>query len=260
MMQTGQSDKHADKIVLFRGTIEMRKMMTRDFTVVDLETTGLNATRDRIIEIGALKIRNGEVADSFSQLVNPERMISSVITEVTGIDDDMVRDADTIQCVLPKFLEFAGDDVLLGHNLQFDYSFLKQNAVNLSFHFERMGVDTLKIARARLKELPSRSLEDLCRYYGIEDKNHHRALNDVTVTWALYRILEERFAQEHPELFVPNPMTFAVKRQSAVTPRQAAYLHALAKKHKLVLEAEPESLSKSEASRLIDHIILQYGK
>lgn len=240
--------------------IEMRETMIKDFTVVDLETTGLNAARDRIIEIGALKIRNGKIVDSFSELVNPERMISSIITGVTGIDDEMVRQADTIQRILPKFLDFAEEDVLLGHNLQFDYSFLKQNAVNLSLDFERLGVDTLKIARAKLKELPSRSLEDLCRYYGIEDKNHHRAFNDVTVTWALYRILEERFAGEQPELFAPNPMNYGVKRQSAVTPKQTAYLHALAKKHNLVLEAQPESLSKSEASRMIDHIILQYGK
>lgn len=234
--------------------------MTKDFTVVDLETTGLNAARDRIIEIGALKVRSGEVVDSFSELVNPGRMISSVITGVTGITDEMVRDADSIQRVLPRFLEFAGEDVLLGHNLQFDYSFLKQNALNLSLNFERKGVDTLKIARAKLKNLPSRSLEALCRYYGIEDKNHHRALNDVGVTWALYLILEERFAGEQPELFMPIPMTYGAKRQSAVTPRQASYLYALAKKHNLVLEAEPESLSKSEASRMIDYIILQYGK
>lgn len=232
----------------------------RDFTVVDLETTGLRPETDRIIEIGAAKVRDGIVVDTFSTFVDPRRPVPERITELTGITDTMLRGAPDIREALPLFLEFAGEDVLLGHNLMFDFRFLKQNAVNLSLSFERKGVDTLKIARNVLDSLESRRLDFLCTYYGIEDNNHHRALNDVLVTWELYCRLTAQFYEEHPDLFEAKALEYGVRKQSPVTPRQIAYLNALLARHGIMSEVPVESMTKNEASRLIDQILVQYGR
>lgn len=232
----------------------------RDFTVVDLETTGLRSETDRIIEIGAAKVRNGIVVDTFSTFVDPHRPVPERISELTGITDTMLCGAPDIREVMPSFLAFAGEDVLLGHNLMFDFRFLKQNAVNLSLPFERKGVDTLKIARSVLESLESRRLDYLCTYYGIEDNNHHRALNDVLVTWELYRRLREQFYGEHPDLFEAKELQYGARKQSPATQRQIAYLKALLARHGIVAEVPVESMTKNEASRMVDQILSQYGR
>lgn len=231
-----------------------------NFVIVDIETTGLSALGDRIIEIGALKVKDGIVVDQFSELIDPERPVPARITEMTGITNEMVTGKRTIKEVLPDFLEFSEDLVLIGHNLMFDYSFLKQNAVNLSKVFERDGVDTLKIARTFLADLPSRRLDALCEHFGILDENHHRALNDVTVTWELYKILYHQFFNINNGAFQPFSLQYSAKKQSAATPRQVSYLTALLRLHNLSSEIAPEHMTKSEASRMIDQILSEYGR
>lgn len=137
---------------------EKRQEMDKisDYLCVDLETTGLNPKTDKIIEIGAVKVRGGKIADTFQVLVNPCRPLEERITELTGITDDMLFDKPVINEVLPDFLHFAGEDILLGHSVLFDYSFLKKAVVNGKGSFEREGLDTLKIARVYLTELPDR--------------------------------------------------------------------------------------------------------
>ena len=137
------------------------------YVSIDLETTGLNPGRDKIIEIGAVKVLDGERAGTFSSLVNPGRKLEPGITELTGIREEDLRDAPYIEDVLEGVLDFLGDLPLLGHSILFDYSFLKKAAVNAKKTFEKQAVDTLKIARKYLPELESRSLEYLCRYYHI---------------------------------------------------------------------------------------------
>ena len=132
--------------------------MLTTYLSVDIETTGLDPRMDKIIQIGALRVRDGEVTDTFQTYVNPGRKISERITELTGIRDKTVADAPVIGDVLPEFLTFAGEEVLLGHHVIFDYSFLKRAAVNEGYPFERQGMDTLKIARGFLPELERRSL------------------------------------------------------------------------------------------------------
>ena len=111
--------------------------MIKDYVCVDIETTGIRPKWDRIIEIGAVKVRDGKVVDTFSELICPGVPIPSRITQLTGITNEMVTGKSKIEEVLPRFVEFAENDLLLGHNIRFDYSFLKQNAINLNLKFEK---------------------------------------------------------------------------------------------------------------------------
>ena len=121
--------------------------MTNTYVCIDLETTGLNSKRDKIIEIGAVKVEQGKIVAEWETFVNPGRKLEERITELTGIRDEQLADAQVISDLLPALFAFLGDHVLLGHCILFDYSFLKKAAVNEKMRFERQGIDTLKIAR-----------------------------------------------------------------------------------------------------------------
>lgn len=238
--------------------------MTDSFVCIDLETTGLDPKRDRIIEIGAVRVEQGKVTGEWETFVNPERKLEERIVELTGIRDEQLVKAAKIVEVLPELLVFLGDCVLLGHSVLFDFSFLKRAAVNEKMTFERMGIDTLKIARKYLKDLESRSLESLCRYYAIPH-NAHRALEDARATVLLYQKLSEEFyekeeAEGEKSLFHPKPLRYQVKRVTPITIPQKEQLYKLLDKHKLVVDYEIESLTRSEASRKIDRILAEYGR
>ncbi len=232
----------------------------KEYIVVDVETTGLRPKRDRLLEIGAWKVKEGRFTDSFHCLVDPAMKIPERITELTGITDEMVAGQKRIDQVIREFVEFAGELPLVGHHLIFDYAFLKSAAVNHNLSFERKGVDTLKISRQVLAELPSRKLGDLCTYFGIPQERAHRADEDARVTALLYEILKERYQEQAPELFLPVPLEYKMKKQSPITKAQKVYLNDLLKYHTMTLDMQIDSLSKSEASRLIDGIILQHGR
>ena len=168
-------------------------MKIQDFVVLDLETTGLSVKEDQILEIGAVKVEGGEVTGSYETFVNPGRKVPLRITELTGIRDEMIADAPDVETAVRGFLDFCGDLPLLGHNILFDYSFIKQAAVNARLEFEKEAWDTLKIARKALPDLESRSLEALCVYYQIPREHAHRAMDDVLETLALFRKLEVLF-------------------------------------------------------------------
>ena len=140
------------------------------YVSIDLETTGLNPKRDRIIEIGAIRVEQGQIAEEFSTFVDPGRKLEERITELTGIRDEDLADAPQLDEVFPQLLEFMGELPLLGHRILFDYSFLKKAAVDRKITFERSAVDTLQVARKYLPELPHRNLGYLCQYYEIP---HH---------------------------------------------------------------------------------------
>ena len=137
-----------------------------------METTGLNPKRDRIIEIGAIRVEQGQIAEEFSTFVDPGRKLEERITELTGIRDEDLADAPQLDEVFPKLLEFMGELPLLGHSILFDYSFLKKAAVDRKITFERSAVDTLQVARKYLQELPHRNLGYLCQYYEIPHHAH----------------------------------------------------------------------------------------
>lgn len=232
----------------------------REYVCLDLETTGLAPKTDRIIEIGAVKIKDQTVVEEYSTLVNPRTEIPARITELTGITGEMVRDMPCVEGAVSGFLDFCEDLPLLGHNLLFDYSFIKHSAVNMGLDFEKKGADTLKLARLLLPDLPSRSLQNLRLYYGIAQGDAHRALEDAQTTWKLYEKLKAEFQPLRPELFTQTDLIYKVKKQGPITPAQKRYLQDLVKYHRIELKVEPDSLTKNEASRLIDTILGTYGK
>ena len=157
----------------------------KDFVVLDLETTGLTPKTDRILEIGAIKVVDGAVKERYSTFINPQMEIPPRITGLTGITQDMVKNAPLREEAVRKLVEFCRDLPLLGHNILFDYSFVKHDAVNLGLEFEKEALDTLTVARLALPELESRSLEYLCGYFGICRENAHRAMDDAQETLEL---------------------------------------------------------------------------
>jgi DNA polymerase-3 subunit alpha (Gram-positive type) len=234
--------------------------MVDSYVCVDIETSGIRSKWDRIIEIGAVKVVQGKIVDTFSELINPGVPLSPFITQLTGIDDSMVKDCEPIEVILPKFISFSEDYPLLGHNLAFDFAFLKQNAENLNCQFEKNGLDTLKISRKVHKELESRSLEYLCGYYGIADENHHRAFNDASVTSQLYLKLKERFGESNPELFECSELKHKIKKLQPITDKQKKYLTDLCRYHKITMDFDLELLSRNEASKKIDKILTEKGR
>lgn len=161
-----------------------------DYTVLDIETTGLSSLHSEIIEIGALCVRGGKVTDEFSELVKPHRGIPPKITEITGITNEDVENCDTIEDVLPRFLYFAGNDIIVGHNVSFDMRFIYDRALFLGTAFLNDSVDTMKISRKLHKEMKHHRLSDLAERYGIVNENAHRALSDCYTTYKALEIMK----------------------------------------------------------------------
>ncbi len=161
------------------------------YSVLDLETTGFSAKNEKITEVGILKIKNGEVIDEFSCFVNPEKHIPARVTEVTNITDDMVKDAETIDKVFPKILDFIKDTVIVAHNAGFDIGFLKQNARNLGYEFDFTYLDTLSLAKQLYPEYKRYKLEKIAENLGIKVEVAHRALDDVKTTVQVFNKMME---------------------------------------------------------------------
>ena len=158
-----------------------------DFVVFDIETTGLHCQEDKIIEIGAVKLKNGNITDRFSAFVNPEMKLSAQTTELTSIKDSDVENAETIDKVLPKFLEFCGGCVLVAHNATFDVGFIRVNAARLGLPFKPCYVDTLNLCRALYNERKTHSLAAMTKHLNIELLHHHRAVDDAEATAEIMR-------------------------------------------------------------------------
>ena len=153
------------------------------YVVFDIETTGLSKEKEMITEIGAVKVADGKIIDRFSTFVNPQRPISAEITKLTGITDDMVKDAPTIENILPEFLKFCEDTVLVAHNASFDTGFIRIAAERAGLgELHHTIVDTLELARALLPELNKHKLDIVCEHLGVTLNGHHRAVNDAEAT------------------------------------------------------------------------------
>ena len=156
------------------------------YCVLDLETTGFSPKTEKITEVGIMKWKDGKVIDEFSCFVNPEKPIPQRVVEVTNITDDMVKDAETIDKVFPKILEFLGDSVIVAHNASFDVGFLKYNAKVLGYKFDYTYVDTLSLARKIYPNLKKYKLGKIAEYLKIKVEVAHRALDDVDTTVKVY--------------------------------------------------------------------------
>ena len=229
----------------------------QDFICIDLETTGLNPKRDRIIEIGAVKVRDGRIVETFQQLIDPKQQLEERVEMLTGISSKELEGKPTIREVLPALREFLEEDVLLGHRVLFDYSFLKRTFTNEKISFERKGIDTLKLARQFVTDCESKKLESLCQYYDIK-LQAHRALNDAQATVELYQKLVENYYNE--DAFTPKPLEFKVKKESPITKAQKERLTLLLAKHNLEPKCEIASMTRNEASRYMDQIYATYGR
>ncbi len=233
--------------------------MIKDYISFDLETTGFEADSDYIIEIGALKVRNGKVCERFIEFLKPEMRIPSRITEITGITNDMVQNSRDSQNVIHDFINFCEDYILVGHNILFDYKFIKTYAVQYGYSFEKKGIDTLHIARKMHRNLKSKSLESLCAYYGITNQAAHRAYHDALATAKVYHMLAHDFEQDNPQLFEPEALQFKPKKVQACTSKQIEYLRMLCNHHNLPMKENAEEMTRSDMSKLIDGIISTHG-
>ena len=167
------------------------------YIVFDIETTGFSSIRDRIIEIGAVKVVNGEIVDRFSTFVNPERPIPFEITSLTGITDEMVMGAPDIGTVLPQFLEFVGDGVLVAHNAGFDVGFIEQNCREHGLNDRFVYVDTVALARVLLPTLSKYKLNIVAKALNISLENHHRAVDDAGATAEIFVKFVEMLKKDH---------------------------------------------------------------
>lgn len=229
------------------------------YVSLDLETTGLSPKHDKIIEIGAVKIIDGEIVDNFSEFVNPGRKLTENVTALTGITENDLSGAKEPSEVIPKLLDFIGDLPLVGHRILFDYSFVKQEAVNLRLTFEKEALDTLKISRACFPELPGKKLTDMCEHYCIEYRAH-RAFNDAEATARLYEYLKRDFKEKYPKLFEPRKLNYQVKKESPARKSQIERIENLIARNNVDCPYDLSKMSKNEASRYYDILIAKYGK
>ena len=162
------------------------KDLSQTFVVFDLETTGFSNKNDKITEIGAVKVKNFEIVDRFNELINPEKDISYKVQELTGITNDLIKDKPTIEEILPRFMEFVGDSVLVAHNAEFDIGFINQKCKEMNIEFKNKSVDTLMLSRILLPHLKRFKLNNLTKELGVPLHNHHRAVDDAAATAQIF--------------------------------------------------------------------------
>ena len=238
----------------------MADEMINSYVALDLETTGIGARHEKITEIGMVKVIDGETTDTYHTMVNPHREIPKRIVELTGITDDMVKDAPGIEEILDEVLAFTEDLPLLGHQIIFDYGFLVQAAVNQKRKFEKYGVDTLKLCRYLMPGAEKKNLGAACTYFGVHQDTAHRALSDAYAAHDLYQELKRRFGKERPELFTAKMLQYKAKKERTASKRQKEHLQDLLKYHRIDITVEIDHMSGNEISRMIDKIIFQYGR
>lgn len=164
-------------------------MVLNSYVVLDIETTGLSRFKHEITEIAAVKVKNGVIIDKYQSLVNPQVPIPSFITRLTGISNEMVKDSDPIYKILPSFVNFLGDSVIIAHNATFDYGFLNHN---MEKHFRtslpNQKLCTKKLASRLLPSLPSKRLSSICEFLDIQNERAHRAMADTLATEKVFSV------------------------------------------------------------------------
>ena len=188
-------------------TIQIRKKgkslikIPSRFVVFDIETTGLNPATDEIIEISAIKVRDNVIEDTFSYLIKPNNEIPYFITELTKITNEMVENALSIEEVLPRFIDFIEDEILVGHNVNFDINFIYDNLGELNIPpITNDFVDTLRISRRLIPELKHHKLSDLANYFNIDTNGSHRSLKDVEITFEVLNNLNKMIIEKYQNI------------------------------------------------------------
>lgn len=231
-----------------------------EYVAFDLETTGLSPANDEIIEVGAVKIRNQKIVGKYNQIINPHRQLSDIIINLTGIDQELVNRGREKEEVLREFYSFCDGYPLLGHNVMFDYRFMKTGMKQFGIPFEKEGADTFQIAKVLLKkELEKKSLEALCNYYHYTNQAAHRAYHDALATAVVFEQMKKQFGADD-KTFAPKKLMFKPKKTSLASEKQKRYLNDLLKYHKIKSTLDYSTMTMSEASKEIDKIILNYGR
>ena len=240
------------------------------YVVIDIETTGLDVARSAIIEIGAVHVRNGAVSGRFQTFLTPEpyQSLSPFITNLTGITDDMVMEAPDIETILPQFLEFVGDAVLVAHNASFDVSFIEQNCRYQDITPDFTSVDTVAMARILLPTLSKFKLNVVANALHISLENHHRAVDDAGATAEIFvKFVEMLRARNIKTLTKLNQ--FGAQNKDAIRKLPSYHVIILAKNqtgrvnlYKLVSEshlafyARRPRIPKSELSKYREGLIV----
>lgn len=191
-------------IIIFYSLQEI-VLDTKQYVIVDIETTWLSKERHQITEIAAALFDGEKVIKTFQTLINPQEHIPSFITHLTGITNDMVKNAPTIDKVLPDFFEFLEDHILVAHNATFDYWFLNHNGIkHLDKKIQNTTMCTRKLANRLVSQLPSKRLECLCQHFNITNTSAHRAMWDVMATVKVFEqfltILKKKWIQGKSEI------------------------------------------------------------
>ena len=173
-----------------------KQSIDTEYCVLDIETTGLSFRTNKITELGAVIYKNGEIVEEFEHFVNPEMPIPEEVVEVTHITDDMVKDAPTIEEILPKFLEFIGDRVIVAHNADFDVGFIKYNAEQLGYKLENTYIDTLRLAKDLFPDYKKYKLGIIADKLGIQVDVAHRALDDVITLVKVFKVMVDMLKEK----------------------------------------------------------------
>ncbi len=177
---------------------DAERALNDEFVVFDIETTGLSAAREKITEIGAFRVVNGEIRDKFSTFVNPEKHISAKITELTGITDAMVEDAPSEGDAVKSFLEFCGENaVVVAHNASFDTSFIKAAAERNRLKYTLTHIDTLAISRGIFSQLNKHKLDTIAKHLKLGEFNHHRAYDDAYMLAKIFLVMLNKLSEEY---------------------------------------------------------------
>ncbi len=166
------------------------------YVVFDIETTGFSPVSDKIIEIGAVKIQNGKVTDSFSEFINPEIPIPRKIVKLTDINDSMVMDAPTVDVILPRFVQFCEDCIMVAHNADFDMSFINAKCKEQGIDVDYTYIDTMRISQALFPTQARHNLDALCKTLNLVNEKHHRAVADAEVTGKIFMRFQEMLADK----------------------------------------------------------------
>ena len=226
-------------------------MINSDYIAIDLETTGIRLSKDKIIEVGLLKVKDSHIIDTFSCVINPDMQVDDKILELTKISENELRNAKRIYEVINHIVDFCEEYVLLGHNTIFDYSFVKKEANRVGLEFEKRGIDTYKLCKKVLPENVRKNLTDACSYFGIERKNSHRAFSDAFYTHVLFQEIIKNFKTLE---ISSESMKVKIKKFVPIRKRTKEDLQKLLNCHRIGCKVNIDLLSESEAKRMMDKI------
>lgn len=210
------------------------------YVVIDLETTGLNPQYDFITEFGAVLVEGSEIVDTFEQLVKPKKRIPEEVEDLTGITNEMVSDAPSINIVLPKFLKFIGNDILVGHNIDFDSQFISAACQRFNLPYKNKVCDTLELSQQVFPKLENHKLSTLCRKLNVTNDSAHRALSDVLATQQVFEKLSEKATPT-----IHNHAKFTLKKNS-YNVRYSAKTKAIRELQEMLLDITDDNILTDE--------------